>query len=77
MATVVWLHEETPVKQPLAKAKRKVKKLRGAQTTTWLRILEKQLKELVITPEEAANTAQDRKECRKSRVPCVEAPGAL
>ena len=69
------LHEETPAKQVLAEARRTVKKLRGGQTTTWLKVLEKDLKELGITPGEARETAQDRKEWRtivwKSSVPCV------
>ena len=69
------LHEETPAKQALAEARRKVRKPRGGQTSTWLKVLEKDLKGLNITTKEAEKIAKDRKEWKKtvwrSRAPRV------
>ena len=59
------LHEKTPAKQALAEARRQTKKLRGGQASTWLKTLDKDLKDLKITPEEAQELTQNRKEWRK------------
>ena len=59
------LPEETPAKMALQEAYRKVKKLRGGQTTTWISVLERDLSTLGLTVEGAIQLALDRDEWRK------------
>ena len=69
------LPEETPAKMALQEVYRKVKKLRGGQTTTWISVLERDLSTLGLTVEGASKLALDRDEWRKvvwqSRAPCA------
>ena len=69
------LPEETPAKMALQEAYRKVKKLRGGQTTTWISVLERDLSTLGLTIEGATQLVLDRNEWRKvvwkSRAPCA------
>ena len=69
----VRLHSETPAKQALEEARRSVKKLKGGQTTTWMKTLEKDLKGLDMTIDEATEKAKNRKEWKivvgKTRAP--------
>ena len=59
------LHSETPAKQALEEARRSLKKLKGGQTTTWMKTLEKDLKGLDMTIDEATEKAENRKEWKK------------
>ena len=72
---VIRLPEETPAKLALKEARRKVKKLRGGQTTTWLAVLEKDLDALSLTLDRATELAFDRDAWRgvvwKTRAPCA------
>ena len=61
----VRLHSDTPAKQALEEATRNVKKLRGGQKTTWIKTLEKDLKEQGMTIDSATEKAKDRKEWQK------------
>ena len=61
----VRLHCDTPAQQALEEATRNVKKLRGGQKATWIKILEKDLKQLGLTINEAKEIAKDRKEWQK------------
>ena len=69
------LPEEISAKLALQEAHRKVKKLRGGQTTTWISVLEKDFSTLGLTIEGATHLALDRNEWRKvvwqSRAPCA------
>ena len=69
------LPEEKPAKMALQEAHRKVKKLIGGQTTTWISVLEKDLSTLGLTIEGATQLVLDRNEWRKvvwqSRAPCA------
>ena len=60
----IRLPEETPAKIALKEAYRKVKKLRGGQTTTWISVLKKDLSTLGLTIEGATQLALDRDEWR-------------
>ena len=72
---VIRLPAEAPAKLALQEARRKVKKLRGGQTTTWLAVLEKDLNTLGLTLHGATELAYDRDAWRgivwKTRVPCA------
>ena len=74
------LPEESPAKIALEEARRKVKKNRGGQQITWLAIIEKDLKKLNITPEDARKYVKDRIEWRKivrrAEAPCAQARSA-
>ena len=69
------LPEETPAKIALWEAYRKVKKIRGSQTTIWISVLKKDLSTLGLTVEDTTKLALDRKEWSKvvwhSRAPCT------
>ena len=64
-----------PAKLALQEARRKVKKLRGGQTTTWLAVLEKDLNALGLTLDGATELANDRDAWRevvwRTRAPCA------
>ena len=62
------LHEETPAKQALAEARRKVKKARGGLTITWLKVLEKDLKELSKNCQRQVRVEKDSLEIKSIRV---------
>ena len=70
---VIRLPEEAPAKLALQEARRKVKKLRGVQSTTWLAVLEKDLDTLGLTLDGATEIAYDRDAWRgvvwKTRAP--------
>ena len=69
------LPDETPAKTAFQEAIRSVKKLRGGQTATWLSIIEKDLRSLDLTIEDATKLAYNRDDWRKvvhqSRAPCA------
>ena len=58
------LPEEAPAKQALKEAKRQVKKLKGGQKHTWIKLIKEDLKKIKLSEEEAQILAQDRKEWR-------------
>ena len=72
---VIRLPEEAPAKLALQEARRKVKKLRGGQTTKWLAVLEKDLDALGLTLDGATELAYDRNAWRgvvwRTRAPCA------
>ena len=54
------LNEKTPARLALTKAERKVKKSKGGQKLTWIKLIGKDLEEYKIPRCEAENLAQDR-----------------
>ena len=74
---VIRLDSETPARQAIEEARRIVKKLRGGQMTTWLTVMERDLKDLGLTIDTAIEKAKDRKEWRRviweARAPCAPA----
>ena len=72
---VIRLPKEATAKLALQEARRKVKKLRGGQATTWLSVLEKELDTLGLTLDGATELADDRDAWRRvvwrTRGPCA------
>ena len=66
------LPEDTPTKITLREAYKKVKKLKGGETTTWILVLEKDLSTLELTVEGATQLVLDRNEWRKVVWQCRE-----
>ena len=61
----VRLPEETPAKMALEESKRKLKKIRGGQRTTWLKTIEKDLSDVGYTLQQASEIASERTEWKK------------
>ena len=59
------LNEKTPARLALKEAERKVKKPKGGQKLTWMKLIEKDLEEYKIPKCEAETLAQDRTALRK------------
>jgi hypothetical protein len=62
---LIRLEEDIPAKKALREAERKVKKYPGGQKLTWMKQLEKDLKEFKIQPEKVEKLAQNRQQWRQ------------